>query len=259
MNISDSILTSQIQTRPARCTISLSRINDLLDVTVGYKRLSFLNSSLGTLEFHQTNRTKYTQIPPQTNTGATYQKFVNMVFKDKIGSTVEFYIDNMVEKLLVQASTLHDLQDIFDKLAKYNMRLNPIKCTFVLRLSKFLSNRMAKKGIKANHEQIQVTDEMPSPKTQKQVERLTRSLVVLRRFVSQYTNKFQPLFKILREVQRWSPESKDAFDQIKDYPQKPPGMTSPKTGISMQFLLVILEVAVSSVCLLILARNRSIS
>lgn len=32
------------------------------------------------------------------NVRANYQKFVNMVLKDKIGSTVEVYIDDMVVK-----------------------------------------------------------------------------------------------------------------------------------------------------------------
>lgn len=66
------------------------------------------------------------------NVGVTYQKFFIMAFNDKIGSIVELYIDDMVVKSPVQGHHIQGLEEIFDRLAKYNMRLNGVKSNFSL-------------------------------------------------------------------------------------------------------------------------------
>lgn len=68
--------------------------------------------------------------------GATYQWLVNRMFKDQLGKTMEFYINDM----LVNSEKAKDPSQTFDVLEKYKMRLNPIKCTFQAAEGKFLGH-----------------------------------------------------------------------------------------------------------------------
>ena len=64
------------------------------------------------------------------NTGITYQQLVNKVFIDKIGRTMEVYVDDMLEKSQTIEQHIQDLAETFYALRLYNMKLNQEKCTF---------------------------------------------------------------------------------------------------------------------------------
>ncbi|KAL2228081.1 UNVERIFIED_CONTAM: Retrovirus-related Pol polyprotein from transposon opus [Sesamum indicum] len=70
------------------------------------------------------------------NAGATYQRLVNRMFKDHIGSTMEVYVDDMLVKSKQECDHLLHLRTTFSIMRSYGMRLNPSKCTFRLRSSK---------------------------------------------------------------------------------------------------------------------------
>ena len=59
------------------------------------------------------------------NAGATYQRLVNKVFVDKIGRSMEVYVDDMLVKSLIAVQHNDDLVNTFAYLQLYNMRLNP--------------------------------------------------------------------------------------------------------------------------------------
>ena len=64
------------------------------------------------------------------NTGATYQRLINKMFARQIGRNVQVYVDDMLVKSLREDDHLSDLQETFDTLRAYNMKLNPNKCVF---------------------------------------------------------------------------------------------------------------------------------
>ena len=72
------------------------------------------------------------------NVGATYQRLVNCMFSHQIGRNVEVYVDDMLVKSKDKANHLDDLKETFSTLRKYNMKLNPAKCVFVVASGKFL-------------------------------------------------------------------------------------------------------------------------
>ena len=61
------------------------------------------------------------------NAGATYQQLVNHMFRPQIGRNVEVYVDDMLVKNLDEERHLDDLQETFNTLRRYNMKLNPSK------------------------------------------------------------------------------------------------------------------------------------
>ena len=72
------------------------------------------------------------------NTGATYQRLVNHMFRPQIGWNVEVYVDDMLVKSLDEKKHLDDLQETFNTLRRYNMKFNPNKCAFRVSSGKFL-------------------------------------------------------------------------------------------------------------------------
>ena len=104
------------------------------------------------------------------NAGATYQRLVNHMFRPQ---NVEVYIDEMLVKSLDEGSHLDDLQETFETLRRYKMKLNPSKCAFGVSSGKFLGFMVSQRGIEANPEKIQAILDMEPQKNIKEVQSLT--------------------------------------------------------------------------------------
>ena len=78
------------------------------------------------------------------------------MFWDKIGHTVEVYIDDMVVKSKQETQHIKDLQGVFEVLRQHKLRLNADKCAFGVGVSKFLGYLITNRGIEVNPDQIEV-------------------------------------------------------------------------------------------------------
>ena len=61
---------------------------------------------------------------------------MNKMFVHQSGRNVQVYVDDMLVKSLHEDDHLDDLQETFDTLWSYNMKLNPNKCTFGVTVGK---------------------------------------------------------------------------------------------------------------------------
>ena len=132
------------------------------------------------------------------NVWAMYQRLVNHMFCPQIGQNVEVYVYDMLVKSLDKKKHLDDLQETFDILRLYNMKLNPSKCAFGVLSGKFLGFIVSQRGIEANPDKIQAILNKEPPKNVKEVQSLTRQVAALNRFVSKATDKCMPFFKVLK-------------------------------------------------------------
>lgn len=67
---------------------------------------------------------------------------------------MEVHVDDLFTKSLKAKDHVHNLKETFDILRKYNIKLNPKKCSFEMSLEKFLGFMVTKKGIEVNPEKI---------------------------------------------------------------------------------------------------------
>ena len=192
----------------------LPRIDHLIDSTAGHKLLSFMDALSGynQIRMDETNQEKTSFVTSQglfcykvmpfglKNAGATYQRLVNHMFRPQIGRNVKVYVDDMLVKSQDEGKYLDDLQETFDTLRQYNMRLNPSKCAFRVSFGKFLGFMVSHKGIEANPDKIQVILNMEPPRNIKEVQSLTGRVVDLNRFVSKATDKCLLFFKVLKKT-----------------------------------------------------------
>ncbi|CAL2256933.1 unnamed protein product [Prunus armeniaca] len=130
----------------------LPRIDQLVDSTSGNQLLSFMDAYSGynQITMHEDDKAKTSFIIERgtycykvmpfglKNAGATYQRLVNKIFKEKISKTMEVYVDDMLVKALELVDHIKNLAKAFSLLQKYNMKLNLSKCTFGVSSGRFL-------------------------------------------------------------------------------------------------------------------------
>ena len=104
---------------------------------------------------------------------------VNQMFNTQIGRNMEVYVDNMLVKSKEVESHLNDLEETFENLRRYQMRLNPAKCAFGVSSRKFLGFMISQRGIEANPKKVKAILEMTSPRNVKEVQKLTRRVAAL--------------------------------------------------------------------------------
>ena len=102
---------------------------------------------------------------------------------------MEVYIDDMLVKSTTTELHIAHLSEVFQILRKYNMKLNPAKCAFRVSAEIFLGFIVNHRGIEANPDKIKVVLDMSSPSGIKEVQRLTRRIAALSRFVSRASDK----------------------------------------------------------------------
>ena len=90
---------------------------------------------------------------------------MNKMFTHQIGRNVQVYVDDILVKSLCEKDHLDDLQETFDNLRLYNMKLNPSKCMFGVTAGKFLGFMVSHRGIEVNPEKVRAIMELEPPRT----------------------------------------------------------------------------------------------
>ncbi|KAG7559356.1 Integrase catalytic core [Arabidopsis thaliana x Arabidopsis arenosa] len=183
------------------------------------------------------------------NAGATYQRLVNKMSHEHLGKTMEVYIDDMLVKSLKKEDHIKHLEECFEILNQYQMKLNPAKCTFGVPSGEFLGYIVTKRGIEANPNQINAFLNMPSPKNFKEVQRLTGRIAALNRFISRSTDKSLPFYQILKGNKGflWDEKCEEAFGQLKAYLTTPPVLSKPEVDEKLYLYVSVSKHAVSGV------------
>ncbi|KAA3462089.1 RNA-directed DNA polymerase (Reverse transcriptase), Ribonuclease H-like protein [Gossypium australe] len=135
----------------------LLHIDTLVDNTVGYSLFSFMDGFL-----------RYNQIKmyPENMDKTT---FVTMWGTFCYKKEIEVYVDNMIAKSRTEEEHEQVLRKLFLRLRKFQLKLNPAKCTFGDRLRKLLGFAVSEKGIEINPEKVKVIQQLLLSRTQKEV------------------------------------------------------------------------------------------
>jgi hypothetical protein len=83
------------------------------------------------------------------NAGATYQRMMQNCLGSQIGRNIQVYIDDVVITTRQEESLISDLQETFDNLNRYKLKLNPTKCSFGVSAGQLLVVLVSARGIEA--------------------------------------------------------------------------------------------------------------
>ena len=98
------------------------------------------------------------------NAGATYQRAMQKIFDDMLHKNVECYVDDLVVKSKKRADHLIDLCQVFKRLQRYQLKMNPLKCAFGISSGKFLQFIVRHRGIEIDQSKIDAIMKMPKPR-----------------------------------------------------------------------------------------------
>ena len=121
------------------------------------------------------------------------------MFESQLGKNIEIYKDDMVVKSKMVFEHLGDVRTIFEILRKYKLRLNASKCSFDVGSGKFLGYMVTHRGIEVNPDQIKAINNLRSPHNPKEVQKLTRTVAILNRFLSRSADRCRPFFLLINK------------------------------------------------------------
>ncbi|KAJ3684474.1 hypothetical protein LUZ61_013638 [Rhynchospora tenuis] len=225
----------------------LPSIDVMIDSTVGFKYLSFMDAYSGynQIRMSQADEEKTSFVTEEglycykvmpfglKNAGAEYQRMVSKVFKEELGEIMEAYIDDMVVKSCTGSDHVSHLERVFPKMRQVGMRLNPKKSFFCLSSGKFLGFIISELCIEAHPDKCQAVVNLKSPKSIKEVQGLTGRIAALNRFISQSAMLCKPFFDVIKNKTQefvWGPECQEAFEKIKEYLSTLPIISRPIKG-----------------------------
>ncbi|GJW32016.1 hypothetical protein Tco_0052048 [Tanacetum coccineum] len=123
---------------------------------------------------------------------------------------------------LTEKGMIIDIAETFDNIRKMNMKLNPKKCSFGVEEGKFMRYTVTSEGIRENPKKTKAVADMQSPKTLKEMQRLSGKLAALNRFLSRSAEPALPFFKTLKNIIKenkddywWTEDVERAFQEMK--------------------------------------------
>jgi ribonuclease HI len=183
------------------------------------------------------------------NAGATYQRAMVTLFHDLMHQEVEVYVDDILAKSKKEEDHVQVLRRLFERLRKFQLKLNPAKCSFGVKTGKLLGFIVSGRGIEVDPDKAKAIREMPAPRTEKEVRSFLGRLNYIARFISQLTVTCEPIFRLLRKKNPgvWDDDCQEAFDKIKRYLQNPPLLVPPTPGRPLILYLTVTEIAMGCV------------
>ena len=151
------------------------------------------------------------------NVGATYQRLVTKMFRPLLGKTMEVSIDDMLVKSRDRSDHAEHLQEAFELLRAYGIKLNPSKCAFGVSAGRFLGFMVTHRGIEANPTQLKAILESLTTASRKGVQQLIALLAALGRSISRFTDRLKQFFVTLKGANQagWNKECDEALTAIK--------------------------------------------
>jgi hypothetical protein len=224
----------------------LARIDQIVDSTAGCNKMALLDYFLG---YHQIwlrmeDEEKTSFITPfgtycymrmsegLCNIGPTFCRMTKVTLKDQVGGNVFSYVDDIVVASKKKAWYISDLMETFAIMCKAKIKLNPERCVFGITQSKVLCCLVSTKGNEAGSDRIKAILQMQPPQTRQEVQKQAGHIAVLNRFIAKLAEQSLPFFLMLWGSSKveWGPKQQKAFDNLKQYLQHLPTLSSPEQG-----------------------------
>jgi hypothetical protein len=175
------------------------------------------------------------------NIGATYQRAMNLIFHDLLGIVLEIYIDDVIVKSDSMDNHLANLRLALERMRRYGLKMNPLKCVFGVLAGKFLGFIIHEHGIEIDPTKMESINKLQPPQCKNNKQKFLGKLNYLRRFIFNLSGKisaFAPVLWLKSEAEfTWGADQQRAFDDIKTYLSSPPVTKAPMTGIPFRLYI----------------------
>jgi hypothetical protein len=129
---------------------------------------------------------------------------MNLIFHDLLGIILEVYIDDVVFKSDSMDGHLVDLRLGLERIRRYGLKMNPLKCVFGVSTGKFLRFIIHEHGIEIDPIKIESINKLQPPQCKNNMQKFLEKVNYLRRFISNLSGKisaFAPILPLKNEVE----------------------------------------------------------
>ena len=167
-----------------------------------------------------------------TNSPATYQRLMETIFAGENHRFVMVYLDD----LLVFSPTLQEhkahLESIFERLAEYNLKLNPKKCKLFRRQVKYLGHIVSCDGVSVDPAKIDTIVQWEAPACNRDLQKYLGFLGYYRRYIANFSKIARPLFELQTAAEwNWEAVHQNSFDTLKECLTKPSILAFPDMSL----------------------------
>ena len=114
---------------------------------------------------------------------------------------------------------IKSLQQVFQKVRKANLKINPTKCAIFQTKVQFLRHVVSKNGLQADTETVKAVRNLPVPQNQTAVKSFLGLFSYYRRYIKNFALIARPLHKPreTKSSSTWTEETKEAFESSKKH------------------------------------------
>ena len=124
---------------------------------------------------------------------------------------------------------LADLRLALERMRRYGLKMDPLKCAFGVSAGKFLGFIIHENGIEIDPKRVE------APTCKKDLQKFLGKVNYLRRFIFNLSGKidsFPPILRLKDEAEfTWGAEQQESFEKIKNYLSSPPVLKAPRRGV----------------------------
>lgn len=113
------------------------------------------------------------------------------------------YLDDIIVLGATLDEHLDHLKEVFKRLRKGNLRLNPEKCQFFRKSINYLGHVVTEAGIQTDPEKISAIMQIPPPTKVRELRSFLGMASWYRRFIPDFATIAKPLHHLLKKSQRW--------------------------------------------------------
>ncbi|KAF8753979.1 hypothetical protein RHS01_06513 [Rhizoctonia solani] len=153
-----------------------------------------------------------------TNAPATFQHFMNELFKDLLDVCVIIYLNDILIYSKDDASHTKHVHEVLKRLMDNQLFCKASKCTFHVTSVEYLGIIVSDKGFSLDKLKIQAVQEWPAPTKVKEVQSFLGFANFLRRFVTNFSHIARPLHNLVKKDMpwKWDIKEQEAFQGLKD-------------------------------------------
>lgn len=219
--------------------LSGSRYFSVIDLAAAFHQISVSEKDVDKLAFSSGNQHFAFQRMPfgLKNAPATMSRLMSQCLVGVKGLRAFAYLDDIILYSPDLERHIKDLTLLFDRLRKFNLKIQPDKCEYLRAEVTYLGHKITKEGVLPDEGKLEVLKRMVPPKNEKGIKSFVAFASYYRKFVKDFAKISQPLTKLLKkEVEfQWGSEQQAAFEKLKEALTNPPLLQYP--DFTKEFML----------------------
>lgn len=210
-----------------------------LDLHQGYYNVNLDENSRKLTAFNS-GQYQMTRMPMGLKTSpSSFSRMMNLAMSGLNNEKCLIYLDD----LIVFGRNLNghnkNLHDVFERLQKVNLKLNPAKCTFLKKQILYLGHLISNQGILPDPDKVNTVKNYPCPQNADEVKRFVAFTNYYRKFIPKFAEIAHPLNQLCRKNTdfNWNEKCQESFETLKKCIISPPVLDYPDFSKQNTFIL----------------------